>query len=256
MDSMPPIQEVVIDDANRDDESSKDLLEPSQAYQASPQKSVTTVEATDPRNFRPFLQKDDYSPLSNSAKSKDPPYSPANASRHSNASEAASKHTDDSFLDPYSDLFTESAAKKDFHERMRHFLRGNVISSENRDAVEIAYLCEAGRIVHRDNTMKDGQRGDAIIEEYKKLLRQTDTARFYNDDIRETMLVNMKGGHRNTGFNAKTVWTKWQTYAGQLRRIFAHLPTTYHKLKSGIQLHDIHDKMIREHYRQKNVSLP
>lgn len=159
------------------------------------------------------------------------------------------------YEDPYSDEFTESAARKPFHERLRHFLQGRVITEKNRAAVETTYLCEAGRIVYEDERMKESKRGNQMIEDYKKLVSETPANMFYNDELREAKLRNFKGGHKKTGFKPTSMILKWNTYSAEMRRIVAHLPSTYHTIKSGMQLYNMHDKMIVQYYKEANVSI-
>jgi len=96
-----------------------------------------------------------------------------------------------------------------------------------------------------------------MIEDYKKLVRETPANIFYNDELRQAMLCNFKGGHKKTGFKPTSMILKWNTYSAEMRRIVAHLPSTYHTIKSGMQLYlyNMHHKMIVQYYKEANVSI-
>jgi hypothetical protein len=40
----------------------------------------------------------------------------------------------------------------------------------------------------------------------------------------------------------------------EMKKIFTSLPATYHKMKSGTQLYEVYDNVIREHWKEQFVS--
>jgi hypothetical protein len=40
-----------------------------------------------------------------------------------------------------------------------------------------------------------------------------------------------------------------------MKKIFPGLPANYHKMKSGTQLYDVYDNLIRDHWREAFVSI-
>lgn len=125
--SMPPIQEIAVNGEFEDDASkmSMDLLELSQ----------TTVQGTQlaprlPTNTNTFFQKDDYSDDEEGDNGSGASHPSFQGSAHhstpakSQSSDSSPSVGNNSFENPYSDLFTESAASKPFDERLKHFMRG------------------------------------------------------------------------------------------------------------------------------------
>ena len=50
------------------------------------------------------------------------------------------------------------------------------------------------------------------------------------------------------------MWEKWQKMKMEMKKIFTSLPATYHKMKSGTQLYEVYDNVIREHWKEQFVS--
>ena len=158
---MPPIQEIAVPQEKDDDNFSVDLLAETQHQASYPNKSSSSGSHVSGTQFPPnddnaFLRKDDSS-LSNAgsgtSSSQKPSPDPSKTSKSQDADDpdAANNNSPaksiDSADNPYSDIHTEAASKYDFHTRLKHFLQGRVIQNTNREAVELVYLCEAGRIV-------------------------------------------------------------------------------------------------------------
>ena len=70
----------------------------------------------------------------------------------------------------------------------------------------------------------------------------------------------MSGGRPNksisetTTFGEKKMWEKWKQMKTEMKKIFTRLPVTYHKMKSGTQLYEVYDNVIREHWKEQFVS--
>jgi hypothetical protein len=228
---MPPIQEIAVPQEQDADNFSVDLLAKTQQA-SSPNKSISSGSHVSGTQIPPkdkddyaFLRKDDSS-LSNAGSGTSSPQkstqdkSPAKST--DGAQDTSPAKSADTFDDPYSDLHTEAAARYPFNTRMKHFLRGRPIRAEVRDSVEYCYLAEAGRIVTEDNVMNDKEKADAIVEQYRKLISETETEMFISEELRADMMNRMKGGQRD-GFKSRTLWNKWQSVAQESRKLFAHM---------------------------------
>eukprot|EP00970_Alexandrium_tamarense_P001164 scaffold124_cov120-Alexandrium_tamarense.AAC.2 len=67
----------------------------------------------------------------------------------------------------------------------------------------------------------------------------------------------MSGGRPNksssetTTFGEKKMWEKWKQMKMEMKKIFTRLPVTYHKMKSGTQLYEVYDNIIRDHWKEQ-----
>jgi hypothetical protein len=150
-------------------------------------------------------------------------------------------------------ILTASMADHPFEERVEHFLGDFRITQANRDSVELCILCEAGRILVKDKVCNKAAQGDFLVSKYKELLSKISVAQFGSSETLNSMKTKLKGGQNNS-FNPKTMLEKWNTSQSMMKKIFAHLPANYYSMKSGNQIYDIHQDVIRDHYKLKNVS--
>ena len=51
------------------------------------------------------------------------------------------------------------------------------------------------------------------------------------------------------------MWEMWTEMKTEMKKIFSNLPTTYHKMRSGIQLYNVYDKVVRDHWKEDFVSV-
>ncbi len=76
---------------------------------------------------------------------------------------------------------------------------------------------------------------------------------FISAQLDADMIIRQKNGKRD-GMKPKTMWIKWGTAQTLLKRVFAVLPDNYHKMAPGTQLYQVHQKVVRDHYRSTFVS--
>eukprot|EP01082_Thalassiosira_pseudonana_P006844 g14931.t1 g14931 contig21:186151-186701(+) len=88
-------------------------------------------------------------------------------------------------------------------------------------------------------------------------MRSLDPGLFESENIREDMCKRMSGGRPNkstsetTTFGEKKMWEKWSKMKTEMKKLFTGLPVTYHKMKSGTQLYEVYDNVIREHWKEQ-----
>ena len=83
---------------------------------------------------------------------------------------------------------------------------------------------------------------------------------FETAELREDMCTKRLGGrpgktNKDTTFGVKKMWESWLKMKTEMKKIFTRLPANYHKMKSGTQLYDVYDNLIRDHWREAFVSL-
>ena len=156
--------------------------------------------------------------------------------------------------DRYHIALVESAVDYPFNERLTYFLSGGPITKSNRQAVELCVLGEAGRIVSRDKTSRLSSLKRSLVQEYSIVMKSLDSSLFQNNHIRDDMCTRLFGGRQNS-YGEKKMWEMWTEMKTEMKKIFSNLPTTYHKMRSGIQLYNVYDKVVRDHWKEDFVSV-
>jgi hypothetical protein len=77
---------------------------------------------------------------------------------------------------------------------------------------------------------------------------------FVSSKLREDMIDRQMNGQKKGGLKSKTLWGKWGSTKTTIRTIFAGMPDKHHKMKSGMQIYNAHQKLVRDHYRATFVS--
>eukprot|EP01082_Thalassiosira_pseudonana_P007744 g6305.t1 g6305 contig23:158866-160446(+) len=160
--------------------------------------------------------------------------------------------------DPYHKMLVESAIDYSFGDRVQYFLGGARINNKFRLAVETCVLGEAGKIVCEDMCAKVASLKVQLAQKYEEIMRSLDPGLFESEKLREDMCKRMSGGRPNksisetTTFGEKKMWEKWKQMKMEMKKIFTCLPATYHKMKSGTQLYEVYDNVIREHWKNNS----
>ena len=192
-----------------------------------------------------------------------PPPAPATAvnSEVSLENGAEDIFSTDNVVDQHDCLFDSAAVDFSFEDRIRHFMGSMKINEKNRNSVEAAILIEAGSITYSESTGNAQDKYNMIASKYKDAIESLDSDLFSSDKIRSDMFTRLKGGraNNNTGapasFKGKTMWTKYEALRRTLRKVFSNLGQNYHKLGSGVQLHQMNQQIIRQQFRLVYVSL-
>jgi hypothetical protein len=165
------------------------------------------------------------------------------------------------FNDPYHKMLVESAIDYSFDDRLDYFLRGGPITMKIRAAVETCVLGEAGKSVsEEENVSKVPVLQDLLAKKYGEIMSSLNPRLFETAELREDMCTKRLGGrpgktNKDTTFGVKKMWESWLKMKTEMKKIFTRLPANYHKMKSGTQLYDVYDNLIRDHWREAFVSL-
>ena len=152
---------------------------------------------------------------------------------------AAADYYDDPEAEADVDI-TEAASRFKFPERLKHFLGDECINDRNREAVEMCILCEVGRIVTVDETVKGDKRADMLVAEYKGLVESLPCHLFVADSLKANMVIRQKNGRINDGMKARTLMEKWGKAQTALKKVFSALPDGYHKMA-------LHSQVVHDH---------
>lgn len=166
------------------------------------------------------------------------------------AAATASSHQND-FYDGH---HVEAAGKYSFAERVQYFLQGNLISSVNRNAVELCVIAEVGRIVNEAGSFNIGVQKEMFINQYAIEIQSLDPSLFISQDLRQKMCTRLENGRKDE-FGAKDMYKKWKKMCTELRKVYAKgLPENYHVMGTGTQLTTVHDDLIRNQFKSDYVS--
>ena len=151
-------------------------------------------------------------------------------------------------IDKYDCILVELVSSFNFPRWIDYFLGGEPITTSSQDSVELAVLCEAGHIFKNDQVATATKCAEILVAEYKNVITSISRDLFISASLRDDMKMKMKSGQKN-GFKAKTLWEKCRATQTEMKNIFANLPDNYHTMKSGQQLYNVHEKVIRDYYK-------
>jgi hypothetical protein len=106
------------------------------------------------------------------------------------------EHNDDELLsdDEEDDLPPDSEVSTyTFFAQLNHYMEGAKIGNQNRKAVEISILVEAGTCVRNMDAMKKTQREDKLFSKYVSIINEIEDDCFEDDSVRADMLQRYKG---------------------------------------------------------------
>eukprot|EP01082_Thalassiosira_pseudonana_P012851 g11524.t1 g11524 contig57:9464-10532(-) len=125
-----------------------------------------------------------------------------------------------------------------------------------RAAVETCVLGEAGKSVSEEESVsKVSVLKDMLAKKYGEIMFSLNPRLFETAELREDMCTKRLGGrpgktNKDTTYGAKKMWASWTKMKTEMKKIFTRLPANYHKMKSGTQLYDVYDNLIRDHWRE------
>ena len=245
-------------DSSKEEASEDEALDDSSKEEASEDEALedkaSEEEASNKDDMEAALEMDN-PPVGNIYLSEDAPTNPF-------ADEGASSNNDilGEFNDPYHKMLVESAIDYSFDDRLDYFLRGGPITMKIRAAVETCVLGEAGKSVsEEENVSKVPVLQDLLAKKYGEIMSSLNPRLFETAELREDMCTKRLGGrpgktNKDTTFGVKKMWESWLKMKTEMKKIFTRLPANYHKMKSGTQLYDVYDNLIRDHWREAFVS--
>ena len=159
-----------------------------------------------------------------------------------------------SAFDPYDACFDEAARDYPFDMRVKHFLKGRVITEQNRRPVEIAILVAAATDTITEGQMDSEASGGVLVTKYLEILGSFDSNMFVDDTIQNVMSQKMKGMQGNlVPSSGVALFRKYKKYRTDIRKIFCNLPTDFSTMKSGKQLYDIYAGFVVERFIDSKV---
>jgi hypothetical protein len=111
---------------------------------------------------------------------------------------------------------------------------------------------KAGIIVDLNTVANKGQLPKLITEECYAIIKRLDISLFESEELREDMYMSLAGGMMDK-YGSKNMWKYWQEMKSDMQKIFTNLPMTYHKMKSGTQLYQVFNTLIRDHWKNDYV---
>jgi hypothetical protein len=144
-------------------------------------------------------------------------------------------------------------SKFSFYDRLNHYMDRMSITQNNRMAVELAVMVEAGSTMREMGTMKKDAKEKSFYESYMDLIMEMPDEYFDDSSVRKSMLERFKGA-RNGTMTAESLYRKYETELTALRK-FACTVTgigNLHKLPSGTtQLKQVKGPLIAKMWSEK-----
>ena len=167
-----------------------------------------------------------------------------------------SNHFDGEGEDDNSDIHSATdgeVSKFSFYDRLTHYMDRMSITQNNRMAVELAVMVEAGSTMREMGTMKKDAKEKSFYESYMDLIMEMPDEYFDDSSVRKSMLERFKGA-RNGTMTAESLYRKYETELTALRK-FACTVTgigNLHKLPSGTtQLKQVKGPLIAKMWSEK-----
>jgi len=99
----------------------------------------------------------------------------------------------DSIVDSTFYVTDAEASKYDFHKRVKHYMKNNKITMQNRQSVEISIMIEAGTIIRNGNTIKKNDRANKFYDVYIQTSNAIDKNEFEDMTVYDSMIVSYHG---------------------------------------------------------------
>ena len=153
------------------------------------------------------------------------------------------------------DFFRTDAevSKYCFYERLEHYMQRTKISLDNRKAVELAIMIEAGTNVRDMLTMNKESRENKFHSVYLRVIKDIPNECFEDDLVIHEMLLHFKGS-RKKSMDPGTLYRKYETELKELRKFAVKIPgiSSLNKLPSGTtELNQMREPIIRKLWIQK-----
>jgi hypothetical protein len=80
-----------------------------------------------------------------------------------------------------------------FRQRLKHYMEGIKINQQNRKAVELVILVEAGTFICNMDPIKRSKREEVLLSKYMNIINEIEDVHFKDDSVRADMLNGYKG---------------------------------------------------------------
>jgi hypothetical protein len=115
------------------------------------------------------------------------------------------------------DMPTDAEASKfTFLERLKHYMERAQISEDNRKAVELAIMLEAGTTIREMDPMKKEVKEKAFLNSYVSIIQEIPDERFEHAAIGLAMLLSYKGARKKV-LEGGTLWRKYENELNEVR---------------------------------------
>jgi hypothetical protein len=74
-----------------------------------------------------------------------------------------------------------------------------------------------------------------------------------SEELRRQMNIHLYNGRKGE-FGERKMWVIWEQLKSKMKKVFASLPTDYHKMKSGEQLYQVYNRVVRDQFKVDYVS--
>ena len=102
------------------------------------------------------------------------------------------------------------ASKYSFLDRLEHYMERALISEENRKAVELVIMIEAGTTVREMDPMKKETKEKVFLNSYVSIIQEIPNERFDQAAVCPAMLVAYKGARKKI-LEGGTLWRKYES---------------------------------------------
>jgi hypothetical protein len=145
-------------------------------------------------------------------------------------------------------------SKYSFHQRLIHYMDGALIDQQNRKAVELAILVEAGTKVRDMDPMKKATREQVLHRKYLEIINELEDNCFEDTAIRTDMTTMFKGGKARQGLSGSNLLRKLEREMTEVRKFAVKFPGFNNPagLPSGlIQLRDMKAPVVAKLWKTK-----
>ena len=145
-------------------------------------------------------------------------------------------------------------SKYSFHQRLMHYMDGVPINQQNRKAVELAILVEAGTKVRDMDPMKKATREQVLHRKYLEIINDFEDDCFEDATIRTDMTTMFKGGKARQGLSGSNLLRKLKREMTEVRKFAVKFPGLYNPagLPSGLtQLRDMKAPLVAKLWKTK-----
>jgi hypothetical protein len=117
----------------------------------------------------------------------------------------------------------EEASRFTFLERLEHYMEQVQISEDNRKAVELAIMVEAGTTVREMDPMRKEVKEKAFLNSYVSIIQEIPDERFEHVSIGTAMLLYYKGARKKV-LEGGTLWRKYENELNEVRKFALKFP--------------------------------
>jgi hypothetical protein len=145
-------------------------------------------------------------------------------------------------------------SKYSFHQRLVHYMDGALIDQQNRKAVELAILVEAGTKVRDMDPMKKATREQVLHRKYLEIINELEDNCFKDTAIRTDMTTMFKGGKARQGLSGSNLLRKLEREMTEVRKFAVKFPGFNNPagLPSGLtQLRDMKAPVVAKLWKTK-----